>query len=162
MGLFFIFTGILQKIVDQQVLTESISVSSLGRLLKNIGFKYVLHLGNHVHQNNFIFCRWQKTPDKRKFLCESYDIRLKQINFLKKLVQYRSEGRNIVYTDETYIHSSHIHNKGWYDESLKGLQKPISKGQRLIIVHAGGEKGFIENGLLIFKSGNIYVHLKPT
>lgn len=147
MGLFFIFTGILQKIIDQQILTESISVSSLGRLLKNIGFKYVLHLGNHVHQNNFIFCRWQKTPDKRKFLCESYDIRLKRINFLKKLVQYRSEGRNIVYTDETYIHSSH---------------KPISKGQRLIIVHAGGEKGFIENGLLIFKSGNIYVHLKPT
>lgn len=107
------------------------------------------------------FFRWQKTPDKRKFLCESHDIRLKRINFLKKLVQYRSEGRNIVYTDETYIHSSHTHNKGWYDESLKGLQKPISKGQRLIIVHAGGETGFVQNGLLIFKSGNIHVGYTP-
>lgn len=93
-------------------------------------------------------------PDKRQALCESHDIRLKRIKYLKKLVEYRSEGRNIIYTDETYIHSSHVRDKGWYDESCKGLKKPISKGQRLIIVHAGGEKGFVKNGLLIFKSGN--------
>lgn len=94
-------------------------------------------------------------PDKRKVLCESQDIRLKRINFLKKLVEYRREGRSIIYTDETYIHSSHVKNKGWYDESFKGIKKPISKGQRLIIVHAGGEKGFVKNALLIFKSGNL-------
>lgn len=75
-------------------------------------------------------------PDKRQALCESHDIRLKRIKYLKKLVEYRSEGRNIIYTDETYIHSSHVRDKGWYDESCKGLKKPISKGQRLIIAHA--------------------------
>lgn len=98
--------------------------------------------------------RWQSTPDRRMVLCESHDIRLKRINFLRKIIEFRNEGRNIIYTDETYIHSSHVQNKGWYDESLKGLKRPISKGQRLIIIHAGGEKGFVENGLLIFKSGN--------
>lgn len=101
-------------------------------------------------------------PDKRKLLCESQDIRYKRINFLKKLLQYRSEGRNIIYTDETYIHSSHVREKGWFDDSLKGITKPISKGQRLIIVHAGGEKGFIKNGLLIFKSGNFKYFLEKT
>lgn len=43
--------------------------------------------------------------------------------------------------------------KAWSDDSLEGLKAPISKGQRLIIVHAGGEEGFIPNALLIFKSG---------
>lgn len=69
------------------------------------------------------------------------------------LIKYRNEGRNIIYTDETYIHSSHVRDKGWYDESHEGLKKPISKGQRLIIIHAGGEKGFVKDALLIFKSG---------
>lgn len=84
---------------------------------------------------------------------ESHDIRLKRVNYLKRMIQYRTEGRNIIYTDETYIHSSHTHSKGWSDDSPKELRKPISKGQRLIIVHAGGEEGFVQNGLLIFRSG---------
>lgn len=33
-----------------------------------------------------------------------------------------------------------------------GVLKPISKGQRFIIVHAGGNYGFVENACLIFKS----------
>lgn len=70
-------------------------------------------------------------------------------------MQYRAEGRNIVYTDETYIHSSHTQKHRWSDQSGKELKKPISKGKRLIIVHAGGEMGFIEHALLIFKSGKI-------
>lgn len=70
-------------------------------------------------------------------------------------MQYRAEGRSIVYTDETYIHSSHTQEHRWSDQSGKELKKPISKGKRLIIVHAGGEMGFIQNALLIFKSGKI-------
>lgn len=98
--------------------------------------------------------RWTKTPDKRKVLVETQDIRLKRVKFLRKLAEYRKEGRNIVYTDETYLHSSHVQEKGWYDGSEKGFKKPVSKGRRLIILHAGGEQGFIKDGLLIFKSGN--------
>lgn len=89
---------------------------------------------------------------------EKYDIRIKRIHYLKSIIQYRAEGRNIVYTDETYIHSSHTQAKGWSDDFYEmELKKPISKGQRLIIVHAGGEKGFVNNALLIFKSGNTLI-----
>jgi hypothetical protein len=42
--------------------------------------------------------------------------------------------------------------KGWYDDSGKDFKKLTGKGKRLIIVHAGGETGFVPNGLLIFKS----------
>lgn len=88
---------------------------------------------------------------------EKHDIRVKRIHYLKELIKYRNEKRPIIYTDETYIHSSHTVEKGWYDDTLKGLKKPMSKGQRLIIVHAGGENGFIQDGLLIFKSGKHFV-----
>ena len=35
---------------------------------------------------------------------------------------------------------------------LGPLQVPLGKGQRFIILHAGSEKGFVNNALLLFKS----------
>lgn len=43
----------------------------------------------------------------------------------------------------------------WCDESNEGFYTAISKGRRLIVVHAGGSDWFIRNALLIFKSGCI-------
>lgn len=68
--------------------------------------------------------------------------------------RYREENRPIVYLDESYILSTHVCQKGWTDDSAEGLKTALSKGQRAIIVHAGGEMGFIPNALLIWKSGS--------
>ena len=54
--------------------------------------------------------------------------------------------------DETYIHSLHTHQKGWSDQSDKGLLKPISKGHRIIILNAGGENGFVPGSYARWKS----------
>jgi hypothetical protein len=75
------------------------------------------------------------------------------VEFLRKLKRYKEEGRNIVYTDETYLHSSHTVPKSWNDYTSNTLKSPVAKGRRLIVVHAGDSKGFVKNGLLIFKSG---------
>jgi hypothetical protein len=72
---------------------------------------------------------------------------------LRQLKKLR-EGRNIVYNDETYLHSSHTSPYGWDDGNGKGLRAPVGKGQRLIILHSGGAQGFVPNALLTFKSGN--------
>lgn len=101
----------------------------------------------------YIFCRWKKTSDNRKALVESHNIRLQRANYLSKIKGYRAQGRPLVFTDETYLHSSHTIPKQWADDSGKTYTKPLSKGRRLIIVHAGGELGFVPNALLIFKSG---------
>ncbi|CAH2088707.1 unnamed protein product [Euphydryas editha] len=53
----------------------------------------------------------------------------------------------VVFLDETYIHASYTVNKCWQIEN-EGVLKHIYR----IIVHAGGEMGFIPNVLLIFKS----------
>jgi hypothetical protein len=85
--------------------------------------------------------------DKRKILLESYDIRVKRIQYLKQLQRYVHEERPIVYTDESYIHSSHSQSKRWTDDSVLGLKKPLSKGKRLIMVHASSKAEVVPNAL---------------
>ncbi|KAG8235330.1 hypothetical protein J437_LFUL003613 [Ladona fulva] len=41
----------------------------------------------------------------------------------------------------------------WKSDDKEGIKAQVSKGQRLIIVHGGGEMGFIPEALLIFKLG---------
>lgn len=96
---------------------------------------------------------WGKTSDNRKTLMKKTDIRMKRVDFLRKMKMYRSEGSNIIYTGETYLHSRLIMSRSWDDGKYFCVKAPVAKGQRWIIVHAGGEKGFVQNHLLIFKSG---------
>ncbi|KAJ3622216.1 hypothetical protein MTP99_002741 [Tenebrio molitor] len=98
--------------------------------------------------------KWKKSSDNRQVLLESHDIRLKRIEYVKKITQLRNEHQNIVFTDETCIHSSHTQNKDRVDDRNCSLKGPISKGNGLIIVHAGDEMGFVNDALLIFKSGS--------
>lgn len=97
--------------------------------------------------------KWRKSVDQRKFLIEKHEIREKRVSFIRAVRRYRDEGRPIVYTDETYVHSSHTKPHSWSDDTTKGVLTPISKGQYAIIVHAGNENGFIPGAQLIFKSG---------
>ncbi|CAH2012226.1 unnamed protein product [Acanthoscelides obtectus] len=97
--------------------------------------------------------RWRKTKNNRKILMEKPYIQVLRRSFLRNIKHYREENRPIIYMDETYIHSSHTHAKNWGDNTIEGFHKPVSKGPRLIIVHAGGEMGFINNACLQFKSG---------
>ena len=86
---------------------------------------------------NILYCWWKKTSGNRKFIVERHDIRSLRVKYLRVIRAYREEGRPIVYADETYIASSHTTSYAWDDGSGAGLKAPISKGRRLIIVHAG-------------------------
>lgn len=98
--------------------------------------------------------RWKKAENNRKFFIEKMEIRNMRINYLRRLHQYRTEGRPIFYMDESYIHSTHTKQKSWSDpKSSEGVKTPLSKGSRLIIVHAGNENGFVKNAKLKFLSG---------
>ncbi|KAG8287866.1 hypothetical protein J6590_028749 [Homalodisca vitripennis] len=55
--------------------------------------------------------------------------------------------------DETYFHSSSAVSKTWTESETKGLKNPISKGKRVIVLHAGSEDGFVPNALVMFESG---------
>jgi hypothetical protein len=59
------------------------------------------------------------------------------MNYLRAIRKYRQEGMPIIYVDETYLHNSHTTPYEWADDSTAGVKAPMSKGQRLIIVHGG-------------------------
>lgn len=108
---------------------------ALTRILKKLGF------------------RWKQSINNRKVLVEESDVREMRLKYLKNLIECRKQNRPIIYMDETYVHSTQSKKKAWTDASGSGLKTPVTKGQRLIIVHAGSEDGFVKDALLTFKSG---------
>ena len=81
---------------------------------------------------------------------ERTDIVNRRITYLRSIFRYRKAGRDIVYVDETYVHSSHHATECWKSNDV-GLNVPIGKGDRYIIVHAGSKDGFIPNAQDVFK-----------
>ncbi|XP_047024143.1 uncharacterized protein LOC124633092 [Helicoverpa zea] len=96
--------------------------------------------------------KWRKTVDNRRVILERHDIQKLRFSYLKKLLKYREENRCIVYTGESYILTNHVKNKGWGNKDGPPLKRNLSKGQRIIIVHAGSERGFVPNALLTYKA----------
>ncbi|XP_072400882.1 uncharacterized protein [Diabrotica undecimpunctata] len=96
--------------------------------------------------------RWKKTVDNRKMLIEKHEIRHLRLQYLRNIKEARNANKFIVFTDETYLLTSHIAKNNWCDTSNNGLKKPVSKGQRLIIVGAGNEQGFVPGSYVRWKS----------
>jgi len=79
---------------------------------------------------------WKRCASNRKLLMEREDVVQCRIRYLKALRKERQAGRRIVYMDETYVNSGHTANKCWQMDNI-GMHVPFSKGEILIIVHAG-------------------------
>lgn len=124
-----------------QVLTERIGfngcLETLRTILKESGYE------------------WSKMDDNRSALIENHDIQMLRFQYLRQLKKYRDEGRYIVFTDESYVHTTHIQKMCWKPvNGVSPLQKKLSKGMRVIIVHAGGCEGFVPNACLVYKANS--------
>lgn len=71
---------------------------------------------------------------------------------MKKIREYREKNMNIVYIDETWIDTSYTAKYCWQSKDERGALLPISRGQRLIVVHGGGCTGFVPGALLVWKA----------
>ena len=67
---------------------------------------------------------------------------------------FREERRNIVYLDETWIDTSYTSKKIWQSDDAPGIYMPYNKGQRLIVIHAWGETGFVPRAKEMFNPGS--------
>lgn len=97
--------------------------------------------------------RFKKCKSNRCILVEKSEIAAARRHYLRELRKHREDGNPVIYLDETYIHSTSVVGKCWQSENEKGILSSCSKGKRYIIVHAGGELGFIKGAGLVFKSG---------
>jgi len=58
-----------------------------------------------------------------------------------------------VYLDETFINKNHSNQFTWYsDEDGPDVNKPAGKGERLIIVNAITQEGWVDNAQLVFEA----------
>ena len=71
--------------------------------------------------------------------------------FLRNIKKYRENGRPIIYTDETFVHSTHTVSKSWQSPEVS-LQAPFCRGERLIVLHAGSKAGFLKRTELVWKA----------
>ncbi|XP_052748728.1 uncharacterized protein LOC128200194 [Galleria mellonella] len=85
---------------------------------------------------------------------ERHDIKIHRFKYLERIQKNREgdDKLDVVYLDETYIHGLCSVNKCWQNKDIAGPSKSISAGPRWIIVHAGGENGFVPNCCLVYRS----------
>lgn len=68
-------------------------------------------------------------------------------------MRLRENNTNLVYLYETWVNAHRSNDYVWIDNEGKGGWKvPSGKGVRLIVLHAGGENGWIDGVDLVFKS----------
>lgn len=83
---------------------------------------------------------------KKGELFESERVRAWRRAYIDRRVMERAEGRQrpTYFLDETYVHQNHAPNYTWFlRPEGNAVGTPAGKGQRLILLHAGGEKGWI-------------------
>lgn len=112
------------------------SETTLWRVMKTMKFRYRKRKG-----------------EARKIVCERADIVAWRHRFLRRLRQVRAAGRPLVFLDETWVNAHHTVSKAWYDDSGEPVavaagptgppEAPTGKGKRLIVLHAGGDAGWV-------------------
>ncbi|CAH2102478.1 unnamed protein product [Euphydryas editha] len=112
------------------------SLEHLRKIIKSLGFSF------------------KKCQSMRTALIEKTHISAKREEYLDIIMKNRDLlvelQKDIIYIDESYIYESYKVKKCCQFINIEGVQQNVSKGKRYIIVHAGSEKGFVPNCLLIF------------
>lgn len=125
--------------VKEPPVSFSGAYSSLYKLLKQLGFRY------------------KKVESGRKLLMERNDVVLARNRYLRLIDANRKSNRPRpeIYIDETWVNQNECVSKCWtVADGSVGPKLKTGKGARYIIVHAGGEDGFVLGALLFFRSRN--------
>ena len=116
---------------------QDVSVRTLGRALDRWGFVF----GKGT--------RSQRLKEK------DHVILARRAYLRRKMANRKGSGfvRPEVYLDESYVNKNHSNDLTWYwEDDGPWVQKPTGKGERLIIVNAVTEKGWVPGAMLTFKS----------
>ena len=122
---------VLQAVNDDDQL-PNFKRTTFFKILKDLNFKY-------------------QKRSRKSILLENEELQCWRRNYLRKIAQFRQQGRKIFYTDETWVNTGHTTAKVWKDMTIKsirnayirglttGLPNPKGRGERIIILHIGNE-----------------------
>ncbi|XP_048006813.1 uncharacterized protein LOC125242146 [Leguminivora glycinivorella] len=131
-------------------LTKNHKLPTLKQLLENVT-KKIDYKGCKESFRKIVYdagFEWSG-PDNHKVLVERHDVQMFRFRYLKQLQKYRDEGRYIVFTDNYCVDSTSMQKKL---KNENGTAQKRSKGIRVIIIHAGGSQGFVQNACLIYEA----------
>lgn len=104
-----------------------------------------------VNQLGYIF---KKCKNARSVLVQKPDIAASRERYLRRMKENSDLGagkKPVTYLDETWIHSHCTVSKCWQNSNDSSVKKNVTPGQWWILVHAGGENGFIPGADLLYK-----------
>lgn len=135
----FVTLQLLSKVLREKAIVD-VSTSTLWRTIRNLGFCY-------------------KKTDNRKVLCELSHIVAKRHEFLRRYVE-NSESKSpkaMVFLDETWIFARGAEKRSWQNSSIRCFQQPkkTGNGKRFMIIHAGGNMGFIPDAGKVLTSNKV-------
>jgi transposase len=118
-----------------------VPTTTLWRSLNRIGFTYGL-------------------GKRRSALKERDYVLVARRKYLRNKIANRNENGTLkrpeVYLDETYLNKNHSSTKTWsLEEDGHMVNKPSGKGERLIILHAITQKGWVKGAKLVFQSNRV-------
>ncbi|XP_076064272.1 uncharacterized protein LOC143038655 [Oratosquilla oratoria] len=99
--------------------------------------------------------RFKKVQRGRRMLMEKNDIMAARNKFLRELSENRKCENPLpeIYVDETWIYQNECGEKNWSVKESSVIPRwKTRKGAKFIIVHAGGEDGFVPGALFIKES----------
>lgn len=132
----------LQRYIDQTSDLPSVSLATLHRMLRKLGFRY---------------CKRSSSAH----LIECPNIIRRRRKYLHQIKKYRQQKRSIYYTDETWVSAGHTKSQVWAHtttgaseakRSGPGPKNLAAKGERLIITHCGSESGFVDGAAEVFRA----------
>ncbi|KAF1333717.1 hypothetical protein FI667_g2536, partial [Globisporangium splendens] len=85
-------------------------------------------------------------------LKEDVFVAAQRVRYIKRMREFRDQGRPIFYQDETWVNRNMSPTLVCLDEEDKGgIKVPSGKGERSIVCHIGGETGFVHGAELVFR-----------
>lgn len=131
------------KAINNDYLLPNFARASLHRLLKQMQFIFV-------------------SKKMKTILTENENIINNRRNYLNDIRHFREQNKTIYYFDETWINFRDCSEVMWKGFPVKRERKTFENettandnrtnmSQRLIALHMGSKKGFIENGLFCFE-----------
>lgn len=129
----------IRNMLKEKSPDESFHLSTLSRTLDRWGFEFGKGIRTqHLKEKDYIVAARQRYLRK---------MRENRRSSIGKLI------RPEAYLDESYVNKNHSNDLVWYwSEDGPWIQKPTGKGERLIIMNAITQDGWVPEAKVVFKS----------
>ena len=127
----------IRSVLKDSGVDFNFSRETVRKLILRLGFKYK-QANNRIH-----------LTEKMKIV----DWRLK---YLSDIADERKLNKPLIYLDETWFNTGDGQKKVWTDDTKHSTPKtPVSRGERLIIIGAGGAMGWINNSFKVYRTRTV-------